>query len=200
VKWLRFLLISLTFSSLGLFLLSFVPTQRVLLESDLIPLPDLGYGLTVDIDYPTQLRLGAADPLRLTTRLETATGSAQTISPNTLLVLHPDSDCIRTEPPGDTAQAITPNDDQLWFWELEPTDTGACDLTLVALLQSPDTQDEAVIYIQKLEIENSSLFGFAPHVLRVVGIVGGIVGLIACAIIQLRLNKISIVENREKQK
>jgi hypothetical protein len=187
VRWLRFLLIVLTFSFVGLLLVSFVPTQRTRLESALIPLPELGYGLTVDIDYPTQLRLGASDPLRLTTRLDAATGSSQTLSPNTLLVLRPDSDCIRTEPPGDAAQAITPNDDQLWFWELEPTDTSACDLTLVALLQSPDTQDETVIYIRKLEIENVTLLGLTPIALRTIGLIGSIIGLLGWAVFELRL-------------
>jgi hypothetical protein len=170
-------------------MLSFVPTQRARLESELIPLPDLGYGLTVEIDYPTQLRLGDAAPLYLTTRLEAATGSPQTLSPDTLLLIRPESDCIRADPPGDAAQAITFNDDQGWFWDLEPIETDACDLMLVMLLQSPDTLDETVIYIRKLEIETVTLLGLTPTVLRVIGLIGSIIGLLGWAVYELRLRR-----------
>jgi hypothetical protein len=184
----RYPLAALSVLFLGVFLVSLLPVPRQQVENDEVSLPGLGYVASLGINYPTQLRLGTSDSFQLTTRLDAATGAPQTLSPETLMVVHFESACLTFDPPGDTAQALMLNDDQRWFWELTSAsgENGPCDLILVVRLRQPYVAEEEVIYIRKLEIENTTLFGLSPSVLRAVGLVSGVVCLLGLAVVQWR--------------
>ena len=189
MRWLRYIVSTISFLFLILLLLSLLPAPRQRIENVEVPLANVGSHVIVSFDYPEQLWQARTDTLILTTRVE----AASSVPRDTVLEVTLDSLCLQFDPPGDSLQAIMTGTTQRWRWELNPLRSpDSCNLTLVVGLRQPDTSDKQVIYVRRLTIETMSFAGLSVTTVRMAGFVGSIAGcffLLICRFIRYGQHK-----------
>lgn len=187
MRWLRYIVSTISFLFLILLLFSLLPAPRQRIENVKMPFANVGSEVIVSFDYPERLWLETSDTLNLTTRLEADTEAEQSLPPEIAMEVTLDSRCLQFDPPGDSLQAIMTDTTQRWRWELNPVGPPtSCDLTLVVGLPQANASDKQVIYVRKLTIETMSFAGLPVTTVRMAGFTGSIAGILIFAYIQIR--------------
>lgn len=187
MRRLEYIVLVLTILLLLLLIASLMPTPHRREENIVIPVTGTVYQVTAEYDYPEWLWLGTTGTLNLMTRMEPVTETADLLPPDTTLEGTLDSRCLSFDPPGDSMQAIVADTTQQWYWELIPIEPpNSCDLMLVVGLRQPDKSAMQVLYVRKLTIETMSFMGLPVTTVRIIGLIGGILGLLLLAYLQLQ--------------
>ena len=184
----RYPLAAATCLALLLLGLSVWPVQRQAEANIGASVPDFGEVLTLAVDYPRQVRLGAPEELRLTTRVQATAGSTAALVRQTQVVANLESTCTAFDPPGEVLQKAAPGQPQAWHWQLSaPGTAGPCKVDLeLRLRRGTGEGNERLVWVRTFTVTRATVLGLAAPAAEAIGLAGSVIGLLLLAAIQIR--------------
>jgi hypothetical protein len=188
MSFLRYPVAAITGLALLLAVLGFWPNARIIASNVSAPIAQTGLTMTIDLDAPTEVRLGTGEIVRLTTKLSSDTGSTPDLLAKAQTVVTVDSACVAVDPPGETLQAAILGQSEVWVWQLQPLDDalGPCEVDVVVRLR-PQTEDQ-IVWVKQLQIQVASVMGLPVPTAQALGLTVSVIGFLVLALIQLKLH------------
>jgi hypothetical protein len=163
------------------------------------PRPGLPERRRLTLEFPTQIRTGDADLVRLTLEVDdlgaiTPTAeikgnviTGETIEIPNLYETHNvtaearlDMAGMEVSPPGLAGQTLSPGQSITFYWSIRPAETGIYRGTVWLFLRFIDRQSgdeiQKAVSAQRLEIEAVNLAGLSGNVARITGLLGSVIG------------------------